>query len=78
LAWSIGHFEPGIASVAAVLRDATGGPVAAINASGQVAGFEAPEGRARIGAAIREAAAEISARLGWAEAARQVALEGAA
>ncbi|WP_137181055.1 IclR family transcriptional regulator [Roseomonas sp. AR75] len=63
LAWSDGHFEPGIASVAAAVRDATGRPVAAINVSGQAASFEA--NRARIGAAVAEAAAEISGRLGF-------------
>jgi DNA-binding IclR family transcriptional regulator len=63
LAWSDGHFEPGIASVAAAVRDATGRPVAAINVSGQAASFEA--NRARIGAAVAEAASEISARLGF-------------
>ena len=63
LAWSEGHFEPGIGSVAAAVRDATGRPVAAINVSGQVASLDA--NRARIGAAVAEAAAEISARLGF-------------
>jgi DNA-binding IclR family transcriptional regulator len=63
LAWSDGHFEPGIASVAAAVRDATGRPVAAINVSGQAASFE--NNRARIGAAVAEAAAEISGRLGF-------------
>jgi DNA-binding IclR family transcriptional regulator len=63
LAWSDGHYEPGIASVAAAVRDATGRPVAAINVSGQAASFEA--NRARIGAAVAEAAAEISGRLGF-------------
>jgi DNA-binding IclR family transcriptional regulator len=63
LAWSDGHFEPGIASVAAAVHDATGRPVAAINVSGQAASFE--NGRARIGAAVAEAAAEISGRLGF-------------
>jgi DNA-binding IclR family transcriptional regulator len=65
LAWSEGHYEPGIGSVAAVVRDAAGHPVAAINVSGQVAGFGDAENRARIGAAVSGAAAEISARLGW-------------
>jgi DNA-binding IclR family transcriptional regulator len=63
LAWSDGHYEPGIASVAAAVRDATGRPVAAINVSGQAASFE--NNRARIGAAVAEAATEISARLGF-------------
>jgi DNA-binding IclR family transcriptional regulator len=63
LAWSEGFFEAGIGSVAAAVRDATGRPVAAINVSGQVASFEA--NRARIGAAVAGAAAEISGRLGF-------------
>jgi len=66
LAWSAGNYEATIGSVAAAVRDASGRPVAAINVSGQVASFEAPEARARIGAAVAEAAATISARLGWA------------
>jgi len=65
LAWSEGHYEPAIGSVAAVLRDASGRPVGAINVSGQVASFAEPERRARIGAAVAAAAAEISARLGF-------------
>lgn len=63
LAWSEGHFEPGIGSVAAAVRDATGRPVAAINVSGQVASLES--NRASIGAAVAGAAAEISVRLGF-------------
>ncbi|MGG5817725.1 IclR family transcriptional regulator [Falsiroseomonas sp. HW251] len=63
LAWSEGFFEPGIGSVAAAVRDARGRPVAAINVSGQVVNFEA--NRARIGAAVSDAAAEISGRLGF-------------
>jgi DNA-binding IclR family transcriptional regulator len=63
LAWSDGHYEPGIASVAAAVRDATGRPVAAINVSGQAASFDAH--RARIGTAVAEAASDISARLGF-------------
>jgi DNA-binding IclR family transcriptional regulator len=68
LAWSEGHYERGIGSVAAAVRDAAGRPVAAINVSGQVASFEGAEARARIGAAVAAAAAEISARLGFAGA----------
>ena len=63
LAWSDGHFEPGIGSVAAAVHDATGRPVAAINVSGQLASLD--QNRAQIGAAVAEAAAEISARLGF-------------
>jgi DNA-binding IclR family transcriptional regulator len=66
LAWSEGYFEATIGSVAAVVRDASGRPVAAINVSGQVTSFEGADRRARIGVAVAEAAAEISVRLGWA------------
>lgn len=65
LAWSDGFFEPGIASVAAVVRDAAARPVAAINVSGQRARFEGAERRARIGNAVAQAASEIGARLGF-------------
>jgi DNA-binding IclR family transcriptional regulator len=41
--------------------------VAAINVSGQVASFAGAERRARIGAAVAEAAREIGARLGFTE-----------
>jgi DNA-binding IclR family transcriptional regulator len=63
LAWSDGHFEPGIGSVAAAVHDATGRPVAAINVSGQLATLD--KNRAQIGAVVAEAAAEVSARLGF-------------
>lgn len=66
LAWSEGHFEAAISSVAAVVRDATGAPVAALNVSGQREAFA--RGKKQIGAAVARAAAEISHRLGWAEA----------
>jgi DNA-binding IclR family transcriptional regulator len=75
LAWSEGYYENGIGSVAAALRDAAGHPVAAINVSGQVASFEGAEARARIGTAVRGAAAEISARLGWTGAPARAAME---
>jgi DNA-binding IclR family transcriptional regulator len=65
LAWSEGRFEAAIASVAAVVRDATGAPVAAINVSGPLASFAGAERRARIGAAVSEAAHAISLHLGW-------------
>lgn len=78
LAWSDGHFEPGIASVAAVVRDLSGAPVAAINVSGQTGSFEGAEPRARIGAAVAAAAAEISARLGFTGASARQALEAVA
>jgi DNA-binding IclR family transcriptional regulator len=78
LAWSEGFFEAGIGSVAAVVRDATGRPIAAINVSGQVARFEGAEARARIGAAVTEAAAEISARLGFTGTQARKAMEAVA
>jgi DNA-binding IclR family transcriptional regulator len=65
LAWSDGNYEPGISSVAAAIFDATNTPVAALNVTGQTAQFEGDERRARIGAAVTDAAWEISLRLGW-------------
>ncbi|MBY0336223.1 MAG: IclR family transcriptional regulator [Acetobacteraceae bacterium] len=65
LAWSDGHFEDGIASVAAAVFDATGAPIAAINVSGGSAAFGGEAGRARIGEALAAAADDISRRLGW-------------
>jgi len=65
LAWSDGNYEPGISSVAAAIFDATNTPVAALNVTGQTAQFEGDERRARIGAAVTDAASEISLRLGW-------------
>jgi DNA-binding IclR family transcriptional regulator len=70
LAWSDGNYEPGISSVAAAIFDATNAPVAAINVTGQSAQFEGDERRARIGTGVKEAAREISLRLGWHEAPR--------
>ena len=63
LAWSEGHYEPGIASVAAAVRDGAGAPIAAINVSGPVSGFHGR--RDAIGTTLRGAAAEISAAMGW-------------
>jgi DNA-binding IclR family transcriptional regulator len=65
LAWSDEFFEAGISSVAAAILDASGHPVAALNASGQVASFEGEARRAEIGQAAAAAAAEISRHLGW-------------
>lgn len=71
LAWSDGHFEQGISSVAAAVLDAGGAPVAALNVSGHTASFQGAERRAEIGTAVAAAAEEISRRLGWHGAARR-------
>ncbi|WP_376095603.1 IclR family transcriptional regulator [Roseomonas sp. CCTCC AB2023176] len=65
LAWSDGHYEAGIGSVAAAVLDATGAPVAALNVSGARDSFVGEARRAEIGRAVLAAAREISARLGW-------------
>jgi DNA-binding IclR family transcriptional regulator len=65
LAWSDGHFEPGISSVAAAIFDASGAPVAAMNVSGQTVQFGGAARRREIAAAAKQAAMEISQRLGW-------------
>jgi DNA-binding IclR family transcriptional regulator len=65
LAWSDGNYEAGISSVAAAIFDVSNMPIAACNVIGQIAQFEGAERRAQIGAAVREAAREISMRLGW-------------
>jgi DNA-binding IclR family transcriptional regulator len=68
LAWSDGNYEAGISSVAAAIFDASNTPVAACNVTGQTAQFEGAERRAQIGAAVKEAAREVSLRLGWHDA----------
>jgi DNA-binding IclR family transcriptional regulator len=68
LAWSDGNYEAGISSVAAAIFDVSNAPVAACNVTGQTAQFEGAERRAQIGAAVKEAAREISLRLGWHDA----------
>ena len=67
LAWSDGNYEPGISAVAAAIFDAANTPIAACNVTGPSAQFEGAERRAQIGAAVRDAAREISLRLGWHE-----------
>ncbi|RAI43817.1 IclR family transcriptional regulator [Rhodoplanes roseus] len=65
LAFSESNFEIGIDSVAAAVFDHSGAAIAAINLTGPAGLF--PDGKAarvRLGAAVRQAAAEISARLG--------------
>jgi DNA-binding IclR family transcriptional regulator len=57
--------EPGIDSIAAPVFDRTGGVVAAINVSGPSTAFSGVRGRRNeIEAAVREAATQISRRLG--------------
>ncbi|MFZ3354753.1 MAG: IclR family transcriptional regulator [Xanthobacteraceae bacterium] len=68
LAWSDGNYEAGISSVASAIFDVSNTPVAAINVTGQTAQFEGAERRAQISGAVREAAREISMRLGWHDA----------
>lgn len=65
LAWSDGNFEAGISSVAAAVFDATGAPVAAVNVTGLTADFSRGARRVQIAAGIKNAANEISQRLGW-------------
>jgi DNA-binding IclR family transcriptional regulator len=61
----LGEFEAGMASIAAPLRDAAGGVVAAINLAAPLA--EATEPRRRAArAALLETAAAVSRSLGWA------------
>lgn len=66
VAWSSGNFERGIGSCAAAIHDHHGRIIAAINVTGPVAQF-APDTElaARIEAAVRAAAAEVSAALGY-------------
>lgn len=65
LAWSDGFVEPDLSSVAAAVLDASGRPVAALNVSGRGDEFADPGRRQQIGEAVRDAAEEISHRLGW-------------
>ena len=65
LAWSDEHFEAGIASVAAAVRDGTGVPVAALNVSGLRDAFGGEVRRGDIARAVAVAARDLSARLGW-------------
>jgi DNA-binding IclR family transcriptional regulator len=65
LAWSDGFFEAGLSSVAAPIFDATDRCVAALSVSGRTPDFTGPGRREQIGHALREAAEEISRRLGW-------------
>lgn len=65
LAWSDGNYEPDISSVAAAIFDATGTPIAALNVSGHTSNFTGAGRREQIAAAVTDAAADISQRLGW-------------
>jgi DNA-binding IclR family transcriptional regulator len=65
LAWSDGFVEPDLSSVAAAVLDASGRPVAALNVSGRSGEFADAARRQQIGGAVRDAAEEISRRLGW-------------
>jgi DNA-binding IclR family transcriptional regulator len=65
LAWSDGAYEDRISSVAAVVLDVSGTPVAAVNVSGLTTSFDGEERRAGIGQAVAAAGAEISRHLGW-------------
>ena len=63
------ELENGLTAVAAPVRDAEGRVVASISASGP--SFRIPAGRIPgLAGSVRAAAAEISRRLGWAEAGR--------
>ena len=65
IAWSDSHFEIGISSAAAAIFDRTGGVAGAINVTGPSASFSThTRRRPEIEKAVREAAAQISQRLG--------------
>lgn len=65
LAWSDGNYEAGVSSVAAAILDAANQPVAALNVTGHSDDFTGAARRAQIGNAVRDAAQDISQRLGW-------------
>ena len=73
LAWSNGNYEADISSVAAAIFDATDTPVAAINVSGHATDFAGAGRRSQIAASVRDAATEISQRLGWRGSSQTVA-----
>jgi DNA-binding IclR family transcriptional regulator len=65
VAWSDSHFEVGISSVAAVVFDRAGSVAGAINVTGPSASFTThARRRPEIERAVRDAAIEISQRLG--------------
>jgi DNA-binding IclR family transcriptional regulator len=65
LAWSDGNYEADISSVAVAIFDETNLPIGAINVAGHSAAFAGDVRRAQIAKYVKEAAAEISLRLGW-------------
>lgn len=65
-AWSMGNFEPGIGSCAAVIYDHRGKPVGAMNVSGPEVQFDlANSGADQISNAVMKAARDISASMGY-------------
>jgi DNA-binding IclR family transcriptional regulator len=62
-AWGLEEFAEGIDSVAAPIRDARGNAIAAVHVHGPSYRFPAPRSEARVAAAVRAAAREISERL---------------
>ena len=62
-AWGLEEFAEGIDSVAAPIRDARGKAIAAVHVHGPSYRFPAPRSEARVAAAVRAAAGEISERL---------------
>lgn len=65
LAWSDSNYEVGISSVAAPVFDHTGLVAGGINVSGASRSLEGAARRRKIGAALLEAAHEISRRIGY-------------
>jgi DNA-binding IclR family transcriptional regulator len=62
-AWGLEEFAEGIDSVAAPIRDVRGNAIAAVHVHGPSYRFPAPRSEARVAAAVRAAAREISERL---------------
>ena len=62
-AWGLEEFAEGIDSVAAPIRDARGNAIAAVHVHGPSYRFPAPRSEARVAAAVRATAREISERL---------------
>lgn len=65
VAWSDGFYHNGISSVASAVLNASGTPVAAINATGQEKSFGGSDRRRFISSQVILGADEISRRLGW-------------